>query len=48
MSIPMIKKHSFGKKHYLMPSEMNAELIRETVYARERFAKVTELIRKID
>lgn len=48
MSIPMINKHSFGKKQYLMPSEMDAELIRETVYARERFANVTELIRKID
>lgn len=48
MSIPMIKKHVFGKKNYLMPSEMNPELICDTVFTRERFAKVTELIHKID
>lgn len=48
MSIPIIEKHSFGKKHYLMPSDIPEERIRETVYSRERFSQVTQLIMKLD
>lgn len=48
MSIPIIEKHSFGKKQYLMPSDFPADIIRETVYARERFINVTGLLRKLD
>lgn len=48
MSIPIIEKHSFGKKNYLMPSDFREEVICEAVYSRERFITVTELLRRLD
>ncbi|MGN1416070.1 MAG: AAA family ATPase [Oscillospiraceae bacterium] len=48
MSIFKIRKHSFGDKKYLLPSDHDDERIRSTVYARSRFSSVSELMRRLD
>ncbi|MGN0691680.1 MAG: hypothetical protein ACI4K7_04970, partial [Oscillospiraceae bacterium] len=48
MSIPMIHKHSFGDKKYLLPEDISDEQIRKAVYSRSRFNMTVELMRRLD